>query len=58
MEEKTNKAKIKNVQIFEINQVYRKAIACDKIGGNYALSANSIKICLLGNFCMQNSYLR
>ena len=26
------------------NQLYRKAIAFDKIGGNYALSANSIKI--------------
>ena len=40
------------------NQFYRKAIAFDKIGGNYALSANSIKICLLGHFCMQNSYLQ
>ena len=40
------------------NQFYRKAIAFDKIGGNYALSANSIRICLLGYFCMQNSYLR
>ena len=39
-------------------QLYRKAIAFNKIGGNYALSANSIKICLLGYFCMQNSYLR
>ena len=40
------------------NQLYRKAIAFDKIGSNYALSANSTKICLLGYFCMQNSYLR
>ena len=40
------------------NQLYRKAIAFDKIGGNYALSPNSIKICLLGYFCMQNSYLQ
>ena len=30
------------------NQFYRKAIAYDKIGGNYALSENSTKICLLG----------
>ena len=29
------------------NQFYRKAIAYDKIGGNYALSANSRKICLI-----------
>ena len=34
MEEKINKANIKNFQIFEINQLYRKAIACTKIGGN------------------------
>ena len=40
------------------NQLYRKAIAYDKIGGNYVLPANSIIICLLGYFCMQNSYLR
>ena len=40
------------------NQFYRKVTAYDKIGGNYALSANSTKICLLGYFCMQNSYLR
>ena len=40
------------------NQLYCKAIAFDNIGGNYALSANSIKICLLGYFCMQNSYLQ
>ena len=31
-------------------QLYRKAIAFDKIGSNYALSANSTKICLLGYF--------
>ena len=39
-------------------QLYRKVIAFDNIGGNYALSANSTKICLLGYFCMQNSYLQ
>ena len=42
---------------FGENQLYRKAIGYDKIRGNYALSANSTKICLLGYFCMQNSYL-
>ena len=45
MKKKTNKAKL-------------ETIAYDKIGGNYALSGNSTKICLLGYFCMQNSYLR
>ena len=42
---------------FSENQFYRKAIAYNKIEGNYELPANSIKICLLGYFCMQNSYL-
>ena len=50
MEKKTNKAKL---------EIFKEIIlAYDKIGGYYALSANSTKICLLGYFCMQNSYLR
>ena len=57
MEKKTNKAKLEIFKFLRISALYRKAIAYDKIGGNYALSANSIKICLLGYFCMQNSYL-
>ena len=32
------------------NQLYRKAIAFDEIGGNYALSANSIKNMLIRVF--------
>ena len=59
MEKKTNKAKLemfKFLRISVLSQGYR--LAYDKIGGNYALSANSTKICLLGYFCMQNSYLR
>ena len=32
------------------NQIYRKAIAFDKIGGNYALIANSIKNMLIREF--------
>ena len=32
------------------NQFYRKAIAFDKIGGNYVLSANSIKNMLIRVF--------
>ena len=57
MEKKTNEEKLAILKLLE-NQFYRKAIAFDKIGGNYVLSANSIKICLLGYFCMQNSYLQ
>ena len=48
MEKKTNKAKL------EIFKFLRKSALSqgyyDKIGGNYALSANSTKICLLGYF--------
>ena len=57
MDKKTNKAKLEIFKFSEY-QLYRKAIAFDKIGSNYALSGNSTKICLLGYFCMQNSYLR
>ena len=53
MEKKTKKAKL---EIFKF--LRKQAVAYDKIGGNYALSANSTKMCLLGYFCMQNSYLR
>ena len=54
MEKKTNKAKL------EIFKFLRKSVlsAFDEIGGNYALSANSIKICILGYFCMRNSNLQ
>ena len=58
MEKKTNNSKIRNFEIFEKISLYRKDIAFAKTGGNYALPANSIKICLLGYFGMQNSYLR
>ena len=56
MGKKTNKAKL---EIFKFlrKSALSKAIAYEKIGGNYALSAKSTRICLLGHFCMQNSYL-
>ena len=57
MEKKTNKRKLEIFKFIEY-QFYCKPIAFDKIGSNYALSANTTKICLLGYFCMQNSYLR
>ena len=57
MEKKTNKEKLAIFKYLK-NQLYRKAIAFDKIGCNYVLSAHSIKICFLGYFCMQNSYLQ
>ena len=55
MEKKTNKEKL---AIFKFLRKSALSQAFDKIGSNYALSANSTKICLLGYFCMQNSYLR
>ena len=57
MEKKTNKVKLEIFKFVRISALC-KAIAFDKIGGNHALSANSTKMCLLGYFCMQNSYLR
>ena len=57
MQKKTNKAKLAILK-FLSKSVLRKAIALDKIGGNYALPANSIKNMRIGYFCLQNSYLR
>ena len=57
MEKKTNKAKL-DIFKFLRKSALSKAIAYEKIGVNYALSANSTKICLLWDSCMQNSYLR
>ena len=54
MEKKTNKEKL---EIF-LNFEKISFIAFDKIGGNYPLPPSSIKICLFGYLCMQNSYLR
>ena len=58
MEKKTNKAKLEIFKFLRKSALSPGYIAFDKIGGNYALPTNSIKICLLGYFCMQNSYLR
>ena len=55
MEKKTNKTKLEISKFLKISVL---SPAFDKIGGNYALSANSTKICLSGYFCMQNSYLQ
>ena len=58
MEKKTNKAKLEIFKFLRISALSQGYIAFDKIGGNHALSLNSTKICLLGYFCMYNSYLR
>ena len=56
MDKKTNKAKLEIFTFLRISALSQGFF--DKIGSNYALSANSIKICLFGYFCMQNSYLQ
>ena len=58
MEKKTNKAKLEILKFLRNISFIARPIAFDKIGSNYGLSGNSTKICLLGYFCMQNSYLR
>ena len=55
MEKKTNKAKLEIFKFLRKYQLYRKAIAFDKIGSNYALSGNStknmlIRVCLHAEF--------
>ena len=45
MEKKTNKRKISNFKIFE-----KISFIADKIGGNYVLSANSMKNMLIRVF--------
>ena len=49
MENNTNKAILAILKFLRIS-AYCKAIAFDKIGGNYALSANSIKNMLIRVF--------
>ena len=46
MEKKTNKVKLEMFKFLRISAL-SQGIAFDKIEGNYALSANSTKICLL-----------
>ena len=58
MEKKTKKEKLEIFKFLRKSALSQGYIAYDNIGGNYALSANSTKICLLGYFCMQNSYLK
>ena len=53
MEKKTNKAKLDIFKFLRKSALSQGLLAYDKIGGNYVLSANSIIICLLGYFCMQ-----
>ena len=53
MKKKTNKAKLEILKFLRISAFWQ-----GKIGGNYVLSANSTKICLLEYFCMHHSYLR
>ena len=57
MEKKTNKAKLEMFKFLR-KSALSQGYSLDKIGGKYALPASSIKMVLLGYFCMQNSYLQ
>ena len=48
MEKKTNNVKFEILKFLRKSVLSQGYIAYDKFGGNYALSANSTKICLLG----------
>ena len=50
MEKKTNKAKFEIFKFLKKISFIARLQPFDKIEGNYALPANSIKICLLGYF--------
>ena len=50
MKRKTNKAKLEILKFMRISALSQGYIAFDKIGGNYALSANSIKNMLIRVF--------
>ena len=50
MKRKTNKGKLEILKFLRISALSQGYIAFDKIGGNYALSANSIKNMLIRVF--------
>ena len=50
MEKKTSKPKLEIFIFLRKSVLSQGYIAYGKIEGNYALTANSIKICLLGKF--------
>ena len=65
MEKKTNKAKLEMFKFLRKSVLSQGIFTFDKIGGKYALPANSIIICLLGYFWkrrhaefLRKSYMR
>ena len=54
---KLNIAKLVDINFWADNEKNRQAIGFAKMEGQMVFSANPMKICLFGYFCMQNSFL-
>ena len=57
MEKKPNIAKLVDMNFLADNVKNRQAIGFEKFKHKWLSSANPMKMCLLGYFCMQNSFL-
>ena len=54
---KPNIAKLVDINFLADNEKNRQAIGMQKWKGKWLFSAKSMKMCLFGYFCMQNSFL-
>ena len=54
---KLNIAKLVDINFLADNEKNRQAIGFAKMEGQMVFSANPMKMCLFGYFCMQNSFL-
>ena len=54
---KPNIAKLVDINFLADNKKNRQAIGLRKWKGKWLFSANPMKMCLFGYFCMQNSFL-
>ena len=54
---KPNIAKLVDINFLADNEKNRQAIGLRKWKGKWLFSANPMKMCLFGYFCMQNSFL-
>ena len=54
---KPNIAKLVDINFLADNEKNRQAIGLQKWKGKWLFSANPMKMCLFGYFCMQNSFM-
>ena len=54
---KLNIAKLVDINLLADNEKNHQAIGFAKMEGQMVFSANTMKMCLFGYFCMQNSFL-